>query len=202
MRHVFLPRPALAYYVAVWNNRGNIASASSGGKRNETGPLGVSEASRPAAQAPFKTRLAVRSGRPVILAASPRSNSPRMAASSKRRPASGLKRSSRSAHVRSRLASASRSNSSLMNCNWSRQTSKNHAVKSMSARSDKLPLPPPDDRSRDRDGQIRRKRGDTKIGTLRDEYPGFAPGVRADMRLDNYLKRRGFDSLSDALGDE
>jgi hypothetical protein len=61
---------------------------------------------------------------------------------------------------------------------------------------------PLDDRSRDRDGQVRRKRGDTKIGTLRDEYPGFAPGVRADMRLDNYLKRRGFDSLSDALRDE
>jgi hypothetical protein len=71
---------------AVWNSRGNIASASPGGKRRETGPSRVSEANRPAATASFKTRLADRSGNPVILAASPRSNSPRMVASSKRRP--------------------------------------------------------------------------------------------------------------------
>ena len=56
-----------------------------------------------------------------------------------------------------------------------------------------------DGRWRDNDGQIRRKRGDTLIGTLRDEYPDFAPDVRADMRLDTYLDRMGFDSLSDAL---
>ena len=56
-----------------------------------------------------------------------------------------------------------------------------------------------DDRYRDDDGEIRRKRGDTLIGTLRDEYPGFAPGVRSDMRLDTYLTQEGFDSLSDAL---
>ena len=56
-----------------------------------------------------------------------------------------------------------------------------------------------DDRWRDRDGEIRRKRGDTLIGTLRDKYPGFAPGVRSDMRLDTYLDREGLDSLDDAL---
>ena len=56
-----------------------------------------------------------------------------------------------------------------------------------------------DGRWSDDDGQTRRKRGDTLIGTLRDEYPGFAPDVRADMRLDTYLDRMGFDSLSDAL---
>lgn len=56
-----------------------------------------------------------------------------------------------------------------------------------------------DGRHRDSDGEIRRKRGDTLIGTLRNEYPGFAPGVRADMRLDTYLDREGLDSLSDAL---
>jgi hypothetical protein len=61
---------------------------------------------------------------------------------------------------------------------------------------------PLDKRSRDLDGQIRRKRGDTQIGTLRDEYPGFAPGVRADMRLDTYLKQNSFDSLSNALGSD
>lgn len=58
---------------------------------------------------------------------------------------------------------------------------------------------PLDNRSRDNDGEIRRKRSDTHVGTVRDEYPGFAPGVRADMKLGNYLDREGFDSLSDAL---
>ncbi len=58
---------------------------------------------------------------------------------------------------------------------------------------------PLDGRARDNDGEVRRKRGDTLIGTLRGEYPGFAPGVRADMRLDNYLDREGLDSLSNAL---
>jgi hypothetical protein len=34
-----------------------------------------------------------------------------------------------------------------------------------------------DDRCRDADGEIRRKRGDTLVGTLRDKYgPSFAPG--------------------------
>ncbi|HVN70152.1 MAG TPA: hypothetical protein VMU38_10955 [Candidatus Binatia bacterium] len=56
-----------------------------------------------------------------------------------------------------------------------------------------------DGRHRDNDGEIHRKRGDTLIGTLRKEYPGFAPGVRADMRLDTYLKQKGIDSLNDAL---
>lgn len=37
------------------------------------------------------------------------------------------------------------------------------------------------------------------MGTLRDEYPGFAPGARSDMRLDTYLERGGFESLSEAL---
>lgn len=56
-----------------------------------------------------------------------------------------------------------------------------------------------DGRARDGDGEIRRKRGDTLIGTLREEYPGFAPGVRADMQLGTYLEREGYRSLSDAL---
>lgn len=65
--------------------------------------------------------------------------------------------------------------------------------------SNKNPL---DNRSRDADGEIRRKRGDTLVGTLRDEYPNFAPDVRSDMRLDTYLEQKGFDSLSDALKPE
>ena len=57
-----------------------------------------------------------------------------------------------------------------------------------------------DDRCRDADGEIRRKRGDTLVGTLRDEYgPTFAPGVRSDMRLDTLLDRTGAASLSDFL---
>ena len=56
-----------------------------------------------------------------------------------------------------------------------------------------------DGRHRDIDGEIHRKRSDTLIGTLRTEYPGFAPGVRSDMKLGNYLDRVGYDSLSDAL---
>jgi hypothetical protein len=57
-----------------------------------------------------------------------------------------------------------------------------------------------DGRCRDADGEIRRKRGDTLVGTLRDEYgPNFAPGVRSDMRLDTLLERTGAASLSDFL---
>lgn len=57
-----------------------------------------------------------------------------------------------------------------------------------------------DDRCRDADGEIRRKRGDTLVGTLRDEYgPNFAPGVRSDMRLDTLLDRTGAAPLSHFL---
>lgn len=49
-----------------------------------------------------------------------------------------------------------------------------------------------DDRCRDLDGEIRQKRGDTLIGTLRKTYgPDFAPGVRSDMRLDTLRDRMG-----------
>jgi hypothetical protein len=48
--------------------------------------------------------------------------------------------------------------------------------------------------------EIRRKRGDTLVGTLREEYgPTFAPGVRSDMRLDTFLEQSGAESLSDFL---
>jgi hypothetical protein len=59
-----------------------------------------------------------------------------------------------------------------------------------------------DDRCRDRDGEIRQKRGDTLISTLRKTYGSdFAPGVRRDMRLDTLRKRSGGDSLSKILRD-
>jgi hypothetical protein len=57
-----------------------------------------------------------------------------------------------------------------------------------------------DGRSQDANGQIRRKRGDTLVATLRETYgPDFASGCRADMRLDTLLKRTGAESLSDLL---
>ena len=57
-----------------------------------------------------------------------------------------------------------------------------------------------DDRCRDLDGEIRRKRSDTLVGTLRDHYgESFAPGVRSDMKLGTLLDRAGAESLSDYL---
>lgn len=54
-----------------------------------------------------------------------------------------------------------------------------------------------DDRCRDLDGEIRRKRGDTLVGTLRKTYgPDFAQGARSDMRLDTLRDRMGGASLS------
>jgi hypothetical protein len=56
-----------------------------------------------------------------------------------------------------------------------------------------------DDRCRDQDGEIRQKRGDTLVGTLRKSYgPDFASGVRSDMRLDTLRERTGY-SLSKIL---
>jgi hypothetical protein len=47
------------------------------------------------------------------------------------------------------------------------------------------------------DGEIREKRGDTQVKTLRTIYGAdFAPGVRSDTRLDTLRKRVGGESLS------
>jgi hypothetical protein len=57
-----------------------------------------------------------------------------------------------------------------------------------------------DDRCRDLDGEIRQKRGDTLVKTLRRTYgPEFAPGVRGDMRLDTLRDRLDGASLSQLL---
>jgi hypothetical protein len=55
-----------------------------------------------------------------------------------------------------------------------------------------------DGRQRDENGQIRRKRGDTLMGTLAETYPelGRFP-ERAE--LDDVLRSQGADSLSDLL---
>jgi len=57
-----------------------------------------------------------------------------------------------------------------------------------------------DNRCRDGDGEIRQKRGDTLVKTLRKTYgPDFAAGVRSDTRLDTLRKRTGGESLSKIL---
>jgi hypothetical protein len=53
-----------------------------------------------------------------------------------------------------------------------------------------------DGRQRDGDGQIREKRGDTLVGTLRGEYgDNFAKGYRSDTKLDT-LRQDAGKSLS------
>lgn len=57
-----------------------------------------------------------------------------------------------------------------------------------------------DGRMRDRDGEIRRKRADTLISTLRQEYGDHvAEGYRSDAKLGTVLKREGLESLDQLL---
>jgi hypothetical protein len=57
-----------------------------------------------------------------------------------------------------------------------------------------------DERCRDRDGEIRHKRSDTLVGTLRDTYGSdFAKGYRSDAKLGTVLDRERADTLSDLL---
>jgi hypothetical protein len=57
-----------------------------------------------------------------------------------------------------------------------------------------------DDRCRDQDGEIRHKRSDTRVGTLRETYgPDFARGVRSDTKLGTLLEREGASTLSEYL---
>jgi len=57
-----------------------------------------------------------------------------------------------------------------------------------------------DQRCRDLDGEIRQKRGDTLVKTLRKTYgPDFVPGVRGDTHLDTLRKRAGGESLSEIV---
>ena len=60
-----------------------------------------------------------------------------------------------------------------------------------------------DRRCRDNDGEIRQKRGDTLVRTLRKTYgEDFAQGVRDDTRLDTLRKRTGGESLSKIVREE
>lgn len=57
-----------------------------------------------------------------------------------------------------------------------------------------------DSRCQDSNGEIRRKRGDTLISSLRDTYgEDFAQGYRSDMKLETLLDREGAGSLSELL---
>ena len=57
-----------------------------------------------------------------------------------------------------------------------------------------------DKRCRDNDGEIRRKRSDTLVGTLRDTYGSdFAEGYRSDAKLGTVLKNEDAATLSELL---
>ena len=57
-----------------------------------------------------------------------------------------------------------------------------------------------DKRHRDKDGEIHKKRSDTKVGTLRKEYgEDFAKGTRSDATLGTLLKKENAESLSELL---
>lgn len=57
-----------------------------------------------------------------------------------------------------------------------------------------------DDRMRDSNGEIRQKRSDTLVGTLRGIYgDDFAKGYRSDAKLGTVLQREQVDTLSQLL---
>ena len=57
-----------------------------------------------------------------------------------------------------------------------------------------------DNRMRDQNGEIRQKRSDTKVGTLRETYGDeFAKGYRSDAQLGTVLKKEGLETLDQLL---
>jgi hypothetical protein len=57
-----------------------------------------------------------------------------------------------------------------------------------------------DGRMRDSNGEIRHKRSDTQVGTLRKDYgENFAKGTRSDAKLGTVLDRAGVDTLDQFL---
>jgi DNA-binding transcriptional MerR regulator len=53
-------------------------------------------------------------------------------------------------------------------------------------------------RSRDEDGRLREKRGDTLVRTIEEQYD-VDLGVRGDMRLDTYRERTGLNSIKEIV---
>ena len=56
-------------------------------------------------------------------------------------------------------------------------------------------------RKKSSSGPYRRKRSDTKIGTIEKKY-GKDFGVRSDKKLGKYLKEKGYPSLSKLIRNE
>jgi len=57
-----------------------------------------------------------------------------------------------------------------------------------------------DGRTQDQNGEIRQKRGDTRVGTLRRTYgPEFAEGYRSDAKLETVLREERVSTLSQLL---
>lgn len=57
-----------------------------------------------------------------------------------------------------------------------------------------------DGRMRDANGEIRKKRSDTLVATLRKEYgDDFAKGYRSDATLGTVLKKEGLETLDELL---
>lgn len=57
-----------------------------------------------------------------------------------------------------------------------------------------------DGRMRDKDGEIRQKRSDTLVGTLRAEYgPEFLRDYRSDTKLGTVLQRERAETLDGLL---
>ena len=54
------------------------------------------------------------------------------------------------------------------------------------------------ERSRNENGELRKKRDDTHIGTIEEKYDRDF-GVRSDMELGNYLKQNNIASLNDLI---
>jgi hypothetical protein len=53
-------------------------------------------------------------------------------------------------------------------------------------------------RSRNEDGELRQKRGDTHVGTIEEQY-GVNFGVRSDMKLETLRERLGAVSIEDLI---
>ena len=57
-----------------------------------------------------------------------------------------------------------------------------------------------DRRWRDEDGEIRQKRSDTLVGTLRETYgDDFLSGFRSDAKLGTVLEKTGKESLTELV---
>lgn len=57
-----------------------------------------------------------------------------------------------------------------------------------------------DERHRDADGEIERKKGNTRVDTLRETYGNdFLPDFRGDAHLETVLKETGAQSLTELI---